>query len=120
MEPNVTPGTAFTSFPVLCITFEAALYSGITVRNQSNEGVKLMCRELAFLHPHPNALVDNDTNEEIFDHRPDTYYNDDTFAQKTGVLVDVLIQECVYAYIESYGLVLVPVAGSTSWRRVGW
>jgi hypothetical protein len=119
-EPNVAPEVAFTSFTVLRITFEAALFPGVTVRDQSNEGVKLVCGELATLHPH--SWIDNDTNEDIFDYRPDTYNHNDTLARKTEALVAVLIQ--VYSPrsgdIASYGLVLVPVAGSTSWRREWW
>jgi hypothetical protein len=118
MEPNVTPEMAFTSFTSLRITIEAALFPGATVRTQSNERVKLMCRELAILHLHP--LIVSDTDEEIFSYRPDTYDHNDTFAYQMEVLVAVIIQKYVYGYVESYGLVLVPVAGSTSWRREGW
>ena len=120
LEPNVTPGMAFTSFTGLHITLEAALFPATTVRYQSNEGVKLFCEDIATLYIDP--LIDNDTNEDIFDYRPDTYDHNDTFAQKTEVLVAVLIQEYSLRSrcIESYGLVLVPVAGSTSWRREGW
>ena len=118
LEPNVTPGMAFTSFTGLHITLEAALFPATTVRYQSNEGVKLFCEDIATLYIDP--LIDNDTNEDIFDYRPDTYDHNDTFAYQMEVLVAVIIQKYVYGYVESYGLVLVPVAGSTSWRREGW